>query len=210
MNLIPRQRRATPPSVFNRVAAGAAMAAGLLLIAPGASAAEVGGVKLDDQLSVAGAPLVLNGAGVRYKAVFKVYAAGLYLGRKAASTEDVLGAPGPKRLQLVMLRDIESAELGKLFARGVEDNASRAEMARLIPGLLRMSQMFFDQKRLGPSDTIQIDWVPGAGTVITIKNKVQGEPIREPEFYAAVMRIWLGATPADWQLKEALLGKKAA
>ena len=68
------------------LAAGAAMAAGLLLIAPGASAAEVGGVKLDDQLSVAGAPLVLNGAGVRYKAVFKVYAAGLYLGRKAAST----------------------------------------------------------------------------------------------------------------------------
>ena len=33
------------------------------------------------------------------------------------------------------------------------------------------------------------------------------EPFREPEFFQTLMRIWLGSKPADWQLKEALLGK---
>ena len=37
-----------------------------------ACAAEVGGVKLEDRVSVAGRELVLNGAGVRTRAVFKV------------------------------------------------------------------------------------------------------------------------------------------
>ena len=40
------------------------------------------GVKLEDRITVRGNPLVLNGAGMRYKAVFKVYTAGLYLEQK--------------------------------------------------------------------------------------------------------------------------------
>lgn len=36
---------------------------------------------------------------------------------------------------------------------------------------------------------------------------MEGEPFVEPEFFNALMRIWLGAKPADWQLKDALLGK---
>jgi hypothetical protein len=43
--------------------------------------------------------------------------------------------------------------------------------------------------------------------VLTIKGKVEGEPFLEPEFFNALMRIWLGNKPADWQLKDALLGK---
>ena len=35
----------------------------------------------------------------------------------------------------------------------------------------------------------------------------QGEPIKEVAFFNALMRIWLGPAPADWKLKDALLGK---
>jgi hypothetical protein len=38
----------------------------------------------------------------------------------------VLAATGPKRLTITMLRDIDSAELGKLFSRGMEDNMDRS------------------------------------------------------------------------------------
>ncbi|NCN72209.1 MAG: hypothetical protein GW907_13945, partial [Betaproteobacteria bacterium] len=31
---------------------------------------------------------------------------------------------------------------------------------------------------------------------------------KEPEFFAALMSIWLGHSPADFKLKEALLGGK--
>jgi hypothetical protein len=168
---------------------------------------EVGGIKFDNPIELRGTKLELNGAGIRYKAVFKVYAAGLYLTKKAGTPEEVMTAPGPKRLSITMLREIDSAELGKLFTRGVEDNSPRSEMSKLIPGLLRMGQIFSDQKRLFPGENFVIEWIPGTGTVITVKGKVQGEPFKEPEFFNALMRIWLGPNPADWKLKDALLGK---
>ena len=172
-----------------------------------AATVELAGVKLEDRITLAGSPLVLNGAGIRYKAVFKVYTAGLYLSSKAATPEEALKATGPKRIAITMLRDINSSELGKLFSRGMEDNMDRAEFSKLIPGVLRMSQVFSEHKQLKEGETFVIDWVPGTGTVLTVKGKVEGEPFKEPEFFNALMRIWLGSKPADWQLKDALLGK---
>lgn len=175
-----------------------------------AATVDVAGVKLEDKITVQGAPLVLNGAGIRYKAVFKVYTAGLYLGAKADTPDEVLATPGHKRMTITMLRNIDSRELGKLFSRGMEDNMERNAFSKLIPGVLRMSQIFSDHKELKEGETFVIDWVPGTGTVITIKGKVEGEPFKEPEFFNALMRIWLGPKPADHRLKDALLGKSSS
>jgi hypothetical protein len=185
-------------------------AATLLILAPAAIAQQttVSGVKFDETTDLRGGKVVLNGAGVRYKAVFKVYAAGLYLPKKVQTTEEVLAMPGPKRMSITMLRDIESNELGKLFARGMEDNMDKASFSKLIPGVIRMSQLFSDCKKLNAGDTFTVDWVPGTGTVITVKC-ANTEPFKEPEFYNALLRIWLGPNPADWKLKDALLGKPA-
>ncbi len=59
-------------------------------------------------------------------------------------------------------------------------------------------------------EVINMDWVPGKGTVISIRDVPVGEPFPEPEFYSALLRIWLGQDPADWQLKDALLGQTAS
>jgi len=170
----------------------------------------VADVKYPPSLDLQGVPLQLNGAGVRYKAVFKVYAAGLYLEKKAATTAEVAALRGPKRLSITMLRDIDSAELGKLFSRGMEDNMDKALFSKLIPGVLRMGQIFSEHKKLMAGDRFTVDWLPGTGTVITVKGVQQGEPFKEPEFFNALMGIWLGSQPADWKLKDALLGKPAA
>ncbi|NCP41483.1 MAG: hypothetical protein GW848_13455, partial [Rhodoferax sp.] len=113
-------------------------------------------------------------------------------------------------LSVTMVRDIDAAELGKLLTRGIEDNMGKAALSKLVPGLLRMGQIFSDQKKLVAGDNFMIDWVPGSGTVITVKGQVQGEPFKEPEFFNALMSIWLGPSPADHQLKAALLGGKQA
>jgi len=73
---------------------------------------------------------------------------------------------------------------------------------------MRMSQVFSNHKTLKTGETFELDWIPGTGTVLTVKGKVEGEPFREPEFFEALMRIWLGPKPADWALKDALLGIK--
>jgi hypothetical protein len=187
------------------------MVAGLALTMSGAFAAtvDVSGVKLEETAEVRGTALQLNGAGVRYKAVFKVYAAGLYLGKKATTPEEAYAAPGPKRISITMLRDIDSNELGKAFTKGIEDNTPKGEYSKLIPGILKMSQIFFDQKKLLAGEGFTIDWIPGTGMVVSVKGKPQGEAMKEPEFYNALLRIWLGPQPADWKLKDALLGKPA-
>lgn len=179
----------------------------VLLAGSAVAAVELSGIKLDESIELHGSKLQLNGAGVRYKAIFKVYVAGLYLGTKAASPEEVLAASGPKRMSITMLRDIDSSELGKLFSRGIEDNMDRAGFSKLVPGVLRMSKIFFDHKKLMQGDKFTIDWIPGTGTVLTVTGEQQGEPFKEPEFFNALMRIWLGPVPADWKLKESLLGK---
>ena len=181
----------------------------LLTVSAIAQTVTVADVKYEETTSLGGTTLQLNGAGVRYKAVFKVYTAGLYLDKKAGSAQDVAALKGPKRMSITMLREIDSTELGKLFSRGMEDNMDRAAFSKLIPGVLRMSQIFSDHKKLQAGDQFMIDWIPGTGTVITVKGKPQGEPFKEPEFYNALMGIWLGNTPADWKLKDALLGKPA-
>ena len=172
-----------------------------------AATIDVGGAKIEDVVDLQGSKLQLNGAGVRYRAVFKVYAAGLYVGKKVSTPEEVFAAPGPKRMAITLLRDIDSNELGKAFTKGFEDNSPKSEMSKLIPGLTKMGQIFADQKKMMTGENFTIDWIPGTGTVISVRGVQQGEPFKEPEFYAALMRIWLGPNPADSKLKDALLGK---
>lgn len=183
----------------------------LALAAPAfAQPVELAGVKYDDTVQLAGKSLHLNGAGVRYKAIFKVYTAGLYLGAKAATPDAVIAAPGPKRMHIVMLREIDANELGKLFTRGMQDNSTREDFAKSISGTIRLGEMFAARKKLAAGDSFFVDFVPGTGTTILINGKPQNDPIKEPEFFNALLRIWLGNAPADAQLKDALLGKAAA
>ena len=171
-----------------------------------AQTTDVAGVKFANSLQVGNTRLQLNGAGIRYKVVFKVYAAALYLTDKAATPEPVLAAPGPRHLQIVMLREIDANELGKLFTKGMEQNASREEFSKVIPGVIKMSDIFSSRKKLSSGDYFSIDYVPGTGSTIVVNGKPAADPIKEPEFFNALMKIWLGKSPADAQLKDALLG----
>lgn len=169
----------------------------------------VAGVKYEDAAELAGTRLALNGAGIRTKVIFKVYTAGLYLPKKSATADEVLAQAGAKRISLTMLREVDADEFGAAFAKGIEENNDAATLARLAGSIQRMNRIFAEHKKLATGDSIAIDWVPGAGTSIRVKGAAQGEPIREPEFYTALLRIWLGPAPADRSLKEALLGKPA-
>ncbi len=185
-----------------------AISVGLVTLPALAAALEIHGVKVEDSATVNGAKLQLNGAGTRYKGPFKVYVADMYASKKIKSLDELVAAPGPKRLTLTMLRDVDAGTFGKLLTRGIEDNTSRAEMSKLIPGLIRMGDIFSANKTMVTGDVILLDWIPGTGMTTTFRGKMQGEPFKEPEFFKAMMSIWLGPSPADWRLKDALLGIK--
>ena len=188
---------------------GAAVLGLVLSLSVLAASIDVAGVKVEDSIDLQGVKLPLNGAGIRYKAIFKVYVAALYIGKKATTPEEIYAAPGPKRMVITLVREIDSNELGKSFTKAFEDNTPKNEMVKLIPGLIRMGQIFAEQKKLLPREAFTIDWIPGTGTVISVKGKAQSEAFKEPEFFTALMRIWFGPQPADFKLKDQLLGKPA-
>jgi hypothetical protein len=173
-----------------------------------AETVEVANVKYETAVDLAGQKLQLNGAGVRYKFVVKVYTAGLYLPQKAGTTAEVLAMPGPKRIHIAMLRDIDGNELGKLFTKGIEANVTRDEFSKAINGVLKLSEIFASRKQLNSGDHFSVDYVPGLGSTVVLNGKPLGETIKEPEFFTALLRIWLGDKPADDNLKDALLGVK--
>jgi Chalcone isomerase-like len=180
----------------------------LLTSRANAAALEVNGVKFEEAIDIRNSKLVLNGAGTRFRTVVKVYAAGLYVGKRAETLEEVISQSGAKRLTLTMLRDIDSTELGRLFIRSVEDNTAPSDFPKVMANLVRMGKLFSEEKKMLTGDSLTIDWIPGLGTVIAVRGKAS-EPFKDPEFFAALMNIWLGRAPADRTLKDALLGKKA-
>lgn len=194
---------------MNRFTATILTAAALSLgVFSAAQAVEVSGIKLEDSAQVGGKTLVLNGAGTRIKAVFKVYAAALYLSEKKTTVADVLAAPGPKRFKLVMMRDLTGEEFGSAFLAGINKNLEKDEKTKFVNQLVKFGEMFETIGGLKKGDVIVGDWVPGTGTVLTLNAKRIVEPMPEPAFYSAILRIWLGNNPVDHLLKPQLLGEK--
>ncbi|MGH8806602.1 MAG: chalcone isomerase family protein [Noviherbaspirillum sp.] len=182
-------------------------AAAALSIAVSAGAVELAGVKLDDTVRVANQDLKLNGAGIRYKAIFKVYVAGLYVSEKKSTTPDVLALPGAKRVTIVTLREVSSEELGRGFMSGIQQNSDRAEKSRLVMQLQKFGEIFASIPELKKGDMLTVDWIPASGTVIHLNGKKISDPLPDVAFYNAILKIWLGDKPADSKLKPAMLGE---
>ncbi|GAB3539285.1 chalcone isomerase family protein [Noviherbaspirillum agri] len=180
-----------------------------LLVAHTAGAAEVGGMKLDDTIRLADQELKLNGAGIRYRAIFKVYAMGLYLTEKKTTVPDVLAAPGARRTVIIPLRDISNEDFGRAFMSGIQKNSDRTEKAKLVTQLQKFGELFASIPELKKGDVLTTDWIPGVGTVIQINGKKTIDPLPDIAFYNAILKIWLGDHPADSRLKPMLLGVKS-
>jgi hypothetical protein len=195
-----------PSSAMSRLLAGLMCVAALALPA---TAAEVEGVKLDDTAKVAGKDLKLNGAGVRSRLGFNVYAMGLYLTDKKKTPAEVLAVDGPRRFTLVMMRNVSGDDFGEAFMSGINKNTDKAEKSKLVSQMAKFGEIFSTQGDLKKGDVLVTDWVPGTGTVMTLNGKSISEPLPDLAFYNALLKIWLGDKPADSSLKPALLGEKS-
>lgn len=171
----------------------------------GAMAAEVSGVKFADTTKVAGKELQLNGLGVRNKFIVKVYAVGMYLQDKKSTVEEVFAAEGPRRLQLVLFRDISADEFGNSFMSGINNNLDGKDKTRIVTQISKFGEMFPQIDGLKKGDVLDLDWVPGTGTVCTLNGKRICNDVPDIAFYNAIMKIWLGNKPADASLKPKLL-----
>ena len=180
----------------------------LFLVAFPSFAAEVAGVKLEDKERVANTELTLNGAGLRKRAFFQVYAAGLYLSEKKALAAEAIAAAGPKRVAMHMLRDVDADQLSGALADGIKENHSEVEAKTLEPRIKLLGAIMAEMKEAKKGMRITLDWLPAAGTQVTVDGRQTGASIPGEDFYRALLRIWLGDNPVQADLKKALLGEK--
>ena len=164
------------------------------------------GTHFEPNVQLLATKLQLNGAGTRFRTIFKVYDMALYTTKKVGTPEELLALPGPKRLQFTALRELPGTDLGRLFIKGMSENAPRDVMQRHTLSTTRLIEIFSGRSKLMPGDTFAMDFMPGKGTQFYIQGQAQGEPVGDAEFFGMVLNIWVGASPADRALKEALLG----
>ena len=177
-------------------------AAGLaLMVALPAAAAEVGGATLPETVSADGRTLKLNGSGIRTKLMFKVYAAGLYLETPSRDPKAILGADAVKRMHLAVLRTLAASKITEAISEGFERN-SKDQLPALRDRLNRFNGMFADVVK---GDVILMTYVPGKGTVVSVKGAERGT-IDGKDFADALFAVWLGPNPVQEDLKKALLG----
>ena len=169
------------------------------------SAAEIGGVKIEDTLKVGGSDLVLNGGGVRVKyLVAKVYVGALYTAQKTTDANVVINSPAPRRMQITMLRDVAADDLHASFIEGLEANTSPEEFSTFKPRVQEMSAIFQSVKEVKKGDVIALDFIPGKGTQIVVRGQLKNM-IAGDDFAKALLKIWLGKKPASQDLKKELL-----
>jgi len=189
-----------------RLLAALCAGAALGLLAPSAGAGTIEGLRLDEAARVGGKTLQLNGAGLRSGFLLKGYVAALYLPERARNAAVVLGAGGPKRLQIRPLREVEPDAFIKALNKGLRGNFSETQIQKLNDRLTQFSLTMDQVGTAHKGDVIDLDFTPDSGMVVAINGTPRGRPIPGEDFYEAVLRTYLGNNPMDRELKRGLLG----
>lgn len=200
------RRSAGTTTRSQKILGNATLSAALLLGATSASAIDAGGVHFDDRISLGGSELIANGAGVRSKFVFDVYAIALYLPGRSTTTDAVAAQHGVRRIAVQLLRDVSAGDFVEALQAGIKNNLGDAEFAALSPRIQQFADTLLAVKEVKKGTPVLIDYLPATGTRVTVAGQVRGKDIPGEAFYAALLKIWLGNKPVQADLKGKLLG----
>lgn len=179
-----------------------AVVAMLVLVSGALLALDVAGVKLPDTLTLDGKTLKLNGAGVRKKAIFKVYVGALYVETPSKDAATLVSSNQAKSMRLHMLRDVEGPKISGAIADGFALNSSAA-LPQLKARLDQLAKLIPDVKE---GEEIALTWIPDKGTEVAVRGTNAGV-IEGRDFADALFAVWLGPKPVQDDLKAALTGR---
>jgi len=179
------------------------MVVGLWLAFAGvAQAVEVEGVTLPSEVTVQGQALQLNGYGIREKFFFDIYVGTLYTAHPVASTEAALALSGPKLIRMDFLyHEVGREKIVEAFAEGFEKNSPALVGS---PEEKAFLGWFVHDFVSGDEVDLELD---GDGTVTARQNGERLGSLHSPQLARGVLLIYLGAKPADADLKSGMLGR---
>lgn len=162
----------------------------------------VAGVRLPSTVQVSGQSLVLNGAALRKKAVFRVYVAGLYLPTKEKNADRIIAADSPRRMVMYFVRNVGAEPICEAWTEGLAANTPNpsAELTAQFQTLCGYMEGVDEREQL------VFTYVPGTGTTVEVKGKAKGT-IAGKAFADAMLRTWIGDKPGPGiAFKRSVLG----
>jgi hypothetical protein len=171
-------------------------------------AAALEGLQFADQIKLGNRDLQLNGLGIRKVLWFKGYVAGLYLTDKVSTGEAVLDQVGPKRIQMRMLMEIGSNDVKKALIDGMRKNVTDSQWTAMQERVTVFSATIDSIGSTRPGDTINLDFVPNQGLLLSVNDAPKGGAIAGLDFYTALLKIYVGDDPVDSRLKQGMLGRE--
>ncbi|MGB6289965.1 MAG: chalcone isomerase family protein [Desulfobulbales bacterium] len=167
------------------------------------AAREIAGVVVPESVTLKNKALVLNGAGIRKKLFMKIYVCALYLTAKRTAASEILADPEAKRIVMSFLyKEVGVERQVEGWNKGFRDNNSGEELKGLQDRINLFNSLFTTVRK---GDVIRFDYMPEEGTQVWINDTLNGTVPGE-DFFAALLKIWLGPKPAEANLKDALLG----
>lgn len=177
----------------------------LLFVFSVATSKEVGGINMPDNLKSGNENLVLNGAGVVKKFLFKVYAIGLYLDKKNNNAGSILSQEKNMTIRMHFLRGGISDDK---IIDGWNTGFKKATGGKLDPIKNEITTFngWFKGMEVAENGSFVFEYIPSEGTKVYINGKLKGT-IKGSAFKKALFGIWIGNDPRDEGVKESMLGK---
>jgi hypothetical protein len=171
-----------------------------------AQSVTIEGVAFEPTIQLGGSTLQLNGVGLRTRVIFKVYAAGLYVPQKSNAAATLLEQKGPRRVAITMLRNVSADDFASALIDGLRNNHTEQQLAAFKGQIDTLQANMKEIGQAKKGDAIHFEFLPEAGTRLVVNGQAKGAAIPGEDFFAAVLRVWLGDKPADADLKKGLLG----
>lgn len=165
---------------------------------------QVGSVSLPNSVNF-GEDLMLNGAGIRKKAmVLKLYSGGLYLPSKSNDANAIINSDENMAIKLHITSGFVSSEAMSDAVRDGFDASMDGDTSSLATEIDKFIGFFSDE--IVEDNIFDITHQVGKGVVV-YKNGTEKGSISGLAFKQALFGIWLGDDPADKKLKKGMLGK---
>ncbi|HEY9029864.1 MAG TPA: TonB family protein [Kangiella sp.] len=164
-------------------------------------------VKAAEQINVEGSTLQLNGLAVHSELRQEWFLNGLYLSSKSDDPEEIINSPMLKRMQIKVLADeLPGRRLKRFWIERIKNNNEASLVLENAKGVRELADTLGQDFAAG--DTINIDFVPGQGTVIQINGAVVNTI--DEDIFPLMLNTWIGERPPSSEFKDSILGSQSA
>ena len=164
---------------------------------------KIDGISFPDTYTAGKDKLVLNGGGTREKLWMGMYVGALYLPAKSKDGAAIVAANSSMVIRMCIISSlITSSRMAEAVEEGFKKSTGGKQEA-IKDKIAQFQKAFSEPIKVGDV----FDIVYTAEKITVIKNGAQKSEIPGLDFKKAVFGIWLGADPADSDLKEGMLGE---